>query len=627
MAPRRALLLAAALSWAASATAQPRTGAVPAVETVVPGQSGTSVTGALQPIGGVPSISLSVPSLAGGLTPVVAPALKPELSAPAVSLSVAKPAAIAPAKAAKPVKGVAAIKNSGGGALVLEEEPADLRTKKAVETVRETAKHWTGVEFSEDDDPDVGTFWAGVQRLNAGALDAAVKDARLGVVEGAIARTAWRLKSSSLRRGAERDEKGLTPEKLVERGTRFTGAYAQDLLELVAYVPGLKPELVTGGEALAYFADHGGAPGGYAVRPLRTGEGDRREGFVWLESAKDEAFFIEVAAHEGFHQGDLGYREGYRAFAAALGEKRGHALAVALLEGFTELRARETTDRLLVEASRGVDGVARRYARAVAKRWGGGAKGVQRRFDDRETHGYDPFVKLVEEIVSRPGGRAALEAFVSRGRVAPLEALLGYGTLETLGGIAAAANGPKTWGPAEHRLADSLGVAPWVRRRLVEAARGEAAPHETELAALVETVVGEAHAESARPGLGFEREHRARALNGLNLTAALEQRVPLEELLARVRSAAYVLPGFAFMPPAPFSFAAALSLGHKGMALIGYPAALLAALAYRAGAGQPLIFLAFMAGLLLAAQVVSGVMLARRPTYWLRWRWGARPRK
>jgi len=636
------LVVLAFAAWMPSAYAQSRVGGI-AAESGVPGQTAvtTQVSG-LQAGSPVPTLTLTVAPLAGGLVPTFTPAIQAGI---AVTPSVAEPQRPAPiaAQAQAPVAAAllktasfqGAVATPSGGLGLTPSEGGDHRTRRAVAAIRDTSRDWTGEAPEDDDDPTHAAHWVSTQRRRAGALERASAEARLGPVEGAIARTLWSVKATQLRARADREEKtGPGVSALLARyGVAFKGERRAALEELKRYVPGFKPELVVGGEALADFTGSGATPGGYSVIPLRDRVGEEaRGGFIWLGTLR-EADFIEVAAHEGFHQGDLGYRDGARALTAAHGKEAGLALATALLEGFTELRTREAMDRLGRDAIGAKDGLPARYGQALRTQWGGTLEeALERRNKGRDEHGYDPYVKLAEAIIAKPGGRAALEAFVAKGDLSPLETVLGRPTMKVLADISAAADGSEGAGPLEFRLANSLGVAAWARSHLASAARGEAVPDADSLRVTVQASVAAAAGEldnAWRP----ESAWRRRAILSLDLTPALTAGVGYGELIARIRDAGRLPAWKHWIPPMPDSTRYALESEMLVLGAAAYPTAgaawlvykFLGAPAYGLSFGSLLAFdltaLAALGVFWLVGEVLSGLMLGRRPSRSLPWRW------
>lgn len=631
MAPRgTACLVLLLAAGALPAPAQPRVSGSAAAESAASGQSAASVSGsALTPAGGVPSIFQMVAPLAGALVPGTVPAIQPVLQ-PALGVL---PSAAFSAKAVVPAPGAAPLIPAAAPL----KEPRDARARKAIATVRETAEHWTGEKRSDDDDPTTSAWWAASQRERAGALTKAGTDARLGPIEGPIVRAVWSAQSKLLRRRAAEDEKaGLGAQELVARyGVRFMGERALALDELRMYVPGLDPELVAGGEALANFNDNGLTPGGYALSPLRSRAEDRaRQGYVWIADASFDDF-VEIAAHEGFHQGDKGYRDGYRALISRYGEEAGASLGTALLEGLTELRAREALDRLGRDALAGRPGLAEMYGNSLRRRWGGTlALAIERRDADRAKHGYDPYVKMAEAIIAKPGGRKAMEAFVAKGEVTPLQAVLGGAALADLAEIAASADGPKDETPIQAKLAGSLGVAAYARTFLASTVRDIPAPSAAALRELARTAVAAASKELGKEG-GAASAWRRRALLKLDLTKDLEAGASPEAIAARVREAARLPAWKRWIPPLPDSFAAMPNARVHGLTVLASPAAaffspywqLLEAFPGGPIAASVVLILLGFAEMWITAELFSAWKLVTRPSRWLPWRWGASPRK
>ena len=125
------------------------------------------------------------------------------------------------------------------------------------------------------------------------------------------------------------------------------------------------------------------------------------------------------------------------------------------------------------EAAAGVRGLPQEFAAAVRRRSKSGKDAQASWRAENAKDSYDPWVQMAAAIIRRPGGRAALDAYVSRGDVAPLYFLLGREKLEHLADIAKSAGDlPATARPDETVLAQAMGLQQWLLRGLAAVVEG-----------------------------------------------------------------------------------------------------------------------------------------------------------
>lgn len=222
--------------------------------------------------------------------------------------------------------------------------------------------------------------------------------------------------------------KGFDAAGFLARAVASVDPQRRALLEGVSrYVPGLDPGRVAYDHADSRLhGGHGMQTGGYETKHL-----DPR-GFIWIGPSETHDF-IAIAAHEGFHHGDHGYEVGNQMLGIVYGHEDGPALARALLEGYTELRTREALDRMVRDARAGRGGVGEELLRSFETRTGKDSPGSYEewRTQQRE-HPYHVLVEFAAEVAALPGGRAALDAFMARGDIGPLYAVLGGRRMEML---------------------------------------------------------------------------------------------------------------------------------------------------------------------------------------------------
>ncbi|MDX6770653.1 MAG: hypothetical protein SF051_14050 [Elusimicrobiota bacterium] len=229
------------------------------------------------------------------------------------------------------------------------------------------------------------------------------------------------------RTSAPRGEEGVVAwlERVSRRSLGGRRAVAEGL---AARIPGADPKrAIIGDERLRVY---GKSWGGYTPYNV-VEDGGPSSAFTWMARGRESKFF-HAAAHEFWHQSDKGYAAAETALRLVVHDAA-PALATALLEGHTELRARRTLEALYAEGAAGEGGLPARYRRALRARHGGtDATAWEREQAVWRGQAYHPFVRFAEAVESLPGGRAALDAFASRGAVQDLVAVLGEGRLRGL---------------------------------------------------------------------------------------------------------------------------------------------------------------------------------------------------
>lgn len=641
---RAPLVSALALLLARPLAAQ-RVAEVAPMETTVSGSNGVSIQngGVQSAVLTVPTVEapLSQPSVVGAGAVAITPVAlaNPVVSAEAplavvvgqASVSALKPGPLSVGKATPASPAVKATKaftgagigpSDGGGkaASPIDAAEADARTAQAVALIRETERDWTE-QAREDGTATPADFAKSDLENRRQTLRRATQKASFGLVEGLVVKTGFAAQSR-LNDWRSRSLRGqqLTVRDLVERYfDRLDPRRKALMTELKEYVPGLDPDLVVKGELLGSFEAIG-----YSI-DLREKDGIKN--LVWLRKFAHDSDLLATAAHEGFHQGDRGYVAGLSHLKQLQGEK-GRALGVALLEGYTEFRTREALRRLTADAQAGKKGLPETYAYALRSQYGGDlANAAARREENDAFHPYHPFVRLVEAVMEKPGGREALDAFVSKGTVSELVRVLGYDTLDKLGDVAAAA-GSEDWSEFESSIASWSGLQSWVAGHLEKVVRGEKVPDTREMTRTRDAVLARAVSSVDRHAFLPAPAWRLRGIRRLDLRAALEAGESLPQLLARVDAAARVPFHKYFIPPVAQSIVEVLGGGQFAAAAALTPG--LMAFAYLrlllgAGLGANLVAVyAGALGLWLGAEIVSGVMISWFPTRNLLQRW-ARP--
>ncbi|MBI4372073.1 MAG: hypothetical protein HY552_07225 [Elusimicrobia bacterium] len=245
--------------------------------------------------------------------------------------------------------------------------------------------------------------------------------------------------------------------------------WRRPLESLKAYVPGLDLDhVVSGRDFFAAARTDGKLPGGY-MTPLTDGTQ-----LAWVDEAHGPAGFIYLAAHEGFHQGDKGYLAGERSLSILLGPEEGPHLWRALIEGYTEWRARDVVQRLQDEADAGAQGLPAEFERGLRHRKLWTAKRARQEFHRAlAKHPYNSYVLAAQAIGELEGGRRALDALVSQGDAAPLYFLLGRDTLKRMGRIARGAARLDEAQDATGRVISlGAGLRRWLERALADAVSG-----------------------------------------------------------------------------------------------------------------------------------------------------------
>lgn len=430
------LALALVLAIPVGASAQIKTGVVE-VPGAMPATAGAGILGSSP--SPVPTLSAPV---SPGLTVSVAPTAAP---VPAALAAVALAAPSAPV-AIKPggwigdheetllhgtpeqIAGIEAAVHEGVLSL---RYPGDERARRAAGIIRGATEDWTPRRLEERAaatavrPADAGSLYRHLLLRRVTAFEHAGM-----VTKGPIEKLAAAAGGAVMRNDPGWDRSRLNPRAWIERLSRRTLGNRREIVEgIAARVPGMiASRFIYGLDYLAFNENQNA----YATGPL-TEHHLPGPGWAWIRRLPEVDVF-HAAAHEGTHQSQTGITKGRAALTALYGQA-GDALGVALLEGWTELQARRVLETLHDDALAGrAGGLGRRYLRALRGRYGGSdtAAWVARRLE-MERHPYHAYVELALELERRPGGREALEAFVSSGDPSRAIALIGEDEAPRLG--------------------------------------------------------------------------------------------------------------------------------------------------------------------------------------------------
>jgi hypothetical protein len=269
------------------------------------------------------------------------------------------------------------------------------------------------------------------------ALVSGAHDARLLPAEAAIQaaleekEAEMRLRPGGAGRALLLDRIRLLRLKVARQGAdalpECGGRFRREVIAWAEHIASLHgARVVVGEERLHTEGVHAWSAG-----PLASDAGRR---FVSVSPDLSALQRLHSLAHEGHHLADGDYRRAETALALLYG-RAGFALANALTEGYTELRARESMARVLAgSALVGGDPAGRQLRWAIAAsdlslRLPAANRSLAKHFRDQP---YEPFVRLVHALTEAPGGRRALDALVARGDVAPLLAVAGASRLGDL---------------------------------------------------------------------------------------------------------------------------------------------------------------------------------------------------
>jgi hypothetical protein len=241
--------------------------------------------------------------------------------------------------------------------------------------------------------------------------------------------------------------------------------------DLAARIPGARADRAVAGRSRLRALD----AAGYTPSHLSE-DGAPAAGWTWHSRGGERSFFFHNLAHEFWHSTDRGYMAGEKALEALFGAMA-PALTSALVEGYTDLRARRTLEALRADGLAGKSAAGRAYVEALRAE-----ARVPRgpRYDERvwaahqrklRRHSYQPYVDLALALEARPGGAEALEAFASRGDVLPLVGALGEGRLRDLA-VALAPPPMERYGPHAARAYRALGFPRYFQHELGAIASG-----------------------------------------------------------------------------------------------------------------------------------------------------------
>jgi hypothetical protein len=276
------------------------------------------------------------------------------------------------------------------------------------------------------------------------ALKAAGRSRAFGFVEGPLSR---RL----LRRRVERIERLRLGLASAENPLDFarenlgSGPRTSEDRRLVdglkPYSRGLDPSLIwLRQKDVELYSSQGFSASGW-VQHARLGESPGSPEVAFLAVAHQTSTIesrIRVLVHESFHQGDSGYPKAIARCMLLFGRGRGEALWSALTEAYTEWRAREAMLRLLEDGLEGRSPLGKELERWLLEQ----GLGIDRKMAGKQLESlwngdaYTPNVKMIAPWIRTPGGREALDRFVSEGDLAPLAALVGRERLEGLADLA-----------------------------------------------------------------------------------------------------------------------------------------------------------------------------------------------
>ncbi len=328
--------------------------------------------------------------------------------------------------------------------------------------------------------------------------------------------------------GVPKEDEGLV-SWLKDVSRRSFGGRRAVAEGLAARIPGADARHAILGDER--FRHYGSGWLGFASVNTVDDEG-RPKSMVWAARRRASDLY-HALAHEFTHQGDTGYMAGETAL-RLLVRDAAPRLATALIEGYTEARARRTLDALRAEGVAGVRGLPARYLRALRARHGGDDETAwQRELATRGTHPYEPYVRMIAAIEARPGGREALEGFVKRGEARPLVAVLGEQRLRDL--AIALAPPPATRGAATAEAYAALGFHYLFMKKLPDIASGKLDADAFRRLKGDAVTLSEHAARKLRSQPG--REDKLDRLFATSIARDLAGGEPLERLEARVDAA------------------------------------------------------------------------------------------
>jgi hypothetical protein len=250
---------------------------------------------------------------------------------------------------------------------------------------------------------------------------------------------------------------GFSEEDLAVAAQSGLGLERKAMLDaLQAYVPGLDSKRIVSMEHL-----RGNGVGYLADRLFGL---EDAASFMWVSGKTDLAEFLEIAAHEGFHNGD-GSNVGKHA-AQILYGTGGYPIYRAIDEGYTEWRARDAMIRVLDDGDTGRSELGQKYRpalishlRILYKDLSSNDASLLARWSHDRKRRYQRFVEIVKPIIEKPHGREALDAMVSRGDWTGLITVVGPLRMHELSWALLAesnANYLAAWRPLISRLPDFI---------------------------------------------------------------------------------------------------------------------------------------------------------------------------
>jgi hypothetical protein len=347
--------------------------------------------------------------------------------------------------------------------------------------------------------------------------------------------------------------------------------------DLKSYSPGLDfGRVFMRGEDLTWYMPDGKPVSGW-VYHARAQDPSRDE-TVRLASIRpsvEEGLpLVYVLLHEGFHQGDAAYPLGRAKLSLLLGRAQGYALWLALIEGYTEARTQEALLRLAEDGARGVSKAGQSVLAWMSAAWG--TRGLEEakaylRSNRPGPTGYRGFVSVAEALIGRPGGREALDGFVSKGDIAGLinaaglDRLRSWAEISSIQAVLAGSLDGRTRYPAspQARLASQSGLSRWLESRLSGASALETPPSSEENARLKERVeaflqLGKKAPEKADFDALFDPSLRqAEALRRIRSLARWSIPLPQASLIPWIAALAAV-----YFMKGPLAAAAALGLAY-----------------------------------------------------------------
>ncbi len=206
------------------------------------------------------------------------------------------------------------------------------------------------------------------------------------------------------------------------------------------------------------------------------------KGFIAI-ATRDRLELIQTILHEGFHQGDEPYARGGAALKMLLqGDKGSDNLWIALLEGYTEWRARQAMLRILADGFAGKSPFAVSVVDLVKSRFRvsdlASAQRSLRTWWD--SHYYMPYVRLTQTLMDELGGPEAVDLLVARGDISLFASRLGPSRLGLLAHLATLKDKDLSFGggkTAEAHIRQSSKINKLITLRMEQVVRGQLTRH------------------------------------------------------------------------------------------------------------------------------------------------------